>query len=79
MFGYYISENIQNIEEEIEKKNIIFINAVHHSREPVSLQMVIYLTIEILKAIRSPKHHKFHELMRDSIIFFLPIVNIDSY
>lgn len=79
MYGYYISENIANIEEEIQNKNIIFINAVHHSREPVSLQMVIYLTIEILKALRQPTHHKFHELFRDSVLFFLPVVNVDSY
>ena len=79
MYGYYISEDAKNIEEEKQTKNIIFINGVHHSREPVSLQMIIYITIELLKGLRTARHNKIKELMRDSIIYFLPVVNIDSY
>lgn len=37
MYGYYIGEDVKNIELELETKNMIFINSLHHSREPVSL------------------------------------------
>lgn len=58
---------------------MIFINSLHHSREPVSLQMSMFMTIELLKVLRTKKHHKLHELFRDTIVFILPIVNLDSY
>lgn len=37
------------------------------------------MVIEILKSMRHPKHNKFKELLRDNMIFFVPLVNIDSY
>lgn len=37
------------------------------------------MTIEILKHLRTTRHNKFHELLRDNVIAFIPVVNIDSY
>ena len=37
------------------------------------------MTIELLKVLRTKKHHRLHELFRDTIVFILPIVNLDSY
>lgn len=41
--------------------------------------MIILMMIETLKNLRHSKHNKFHELFRDSMIAFIPIVNTDSY
>ena len=37
------------------------------------------MVIEILKNLNSEKHNRFHELIRDNVIVFLPVVNVDSY
>ena len=52
---------------------------MHHSREPLTLTMVMLMVIEILKNLNSEKHNRFHELIRDNVIVFLPVVNVDSY
>ena len=79
MNGYYITEDTSVLGEEKSKKNVIYINALHHSREPLGLTMIMYLTIQMLRGIRNQNHNKVHEILRDNIIFVLPIVNIDSY
>lgn len=53
--------------------------ALHHSREPLTLTMTMLMIIEILKNLQSKKHNRFHELIRDNVIVFLPVVNLDSY
>ena len=58
---------------------MLLFTALHHSREPLTLTMVMLMVIEILKNLQSEKHNRFHELIRDNVILFLPVVNIDSY
>ena len=79
MHGIYISEDIKHLDSEIRKKNIILITGLHHSREPLTLTMVMLILIENLKAMREDKHNKMHEFFRDNIFFFVPILNLDSY
>lgn len=79
IYGYYISDNARQINAEIPKKNILLFTGLHHAREPLTLTMIMLMTIEILKNARETKHNKFLELLRDNIIFFIPAVNTDSY
>lgn len=79
MYGYYISENAEEIEFEAKNRSIIFVNALHHAREALTLHMVIYTTIQILKSLRTPVHNDIKELLRDTVIFFVPAVNVDSF
>lgn len=79
IYGYYISDNARQINVEIPKKNILLFTGLHHAREPLTLTMIMLMTIEILKNVRETKHNKFLELLRDNIIFFIPAVNTDSY
>lgn len=77
--GFWITENTARISSYSTQKNIILLTAVHHSREPLSLTMVVLMAREILKQLRSPGHNRMKEVLRDNIIFFMPILNVDSY
>jgi hypothetical protein len=79
LFGYYIGENVRELSTQLQSKNIIFITGVHHSREPLTLTMVMLMTIELLKRLRDNGHNHFLEMFRDNVVFFIPIVNTDSY
>lgn len=77
--AFCITDNNAEIEQELAKKNIVFLTALHHSREPLSLTMIIYMVIEILKHLRSTRHNRFHEFLRDNNICMIPVINVDSY
>ncbi len=79
IYGYYISDDSSRIHQQQNKKNIIFITALHHAREPLTLTMVMFMTVELIKALRSNGHNRFHEFFRDNMVFFVPVVNVDSY
>lgn len=79
MAGYYFTDDTSQLENYLSHKNIVLINALHHSREPLTLTMVLLMTWELLKRMREPRHSKLKEFLRDNVIFFIPIVNIDSY
>lgn len=79
MEGFYLTENTKNLEKDIVDKNIIFITALHHAREPLTLTMIMLMVVDILKLLRSKHHNRMKELFRDNLIFFLPFVNVDSY
>ena len=53
--------------------------SLHHSREPLTITMVMLMVIEILKSFTRPKHGFAKELLRDNIVFFIPTLNTDSY
>lgn len=72
-------ENSSKKDQEIRHKNVILITALHHSREPLTVTMIIYMTVKVLRGLRHDKHNEIKELMRDNVIFFLPMLNIDSY
>ena len=56
------------------KSGILF-NGMHHGREPVSMMMNIYLILHLLSL---PKSY-LHLFLSTTNIFFIPIVNIDTY
>ena len=61
--------NISNI-----KSGILF-NGMHHGREPVSMMMNIYLILHLLSI---PKLY-LHLFLSTTNIYFIPIINIDTY
>jgi hypothetical protein len=77
--AFYITDNTSQLPNYQQTKNIILFTSVHHSREPLSLTMIVLMVREILKLVRGAGHNKMKELLRDNIIFFLPIMNVDSY
>ena len=79
IYGFYICDDVSQLSTYLETKNILMFTALHHSREPLSLTMVIYMVIEMLKDFKSDSHSKMKELLRDNVIFIVPTLNIDSY
>ena len=79
MKGFYICDNSSLINKYLSKKNIILFTSVHHSREPLSLTMIVLMIREILKLMVLPGQSKMKELLRDNVIFFIPVMNPDSY
>lgn len=83
--GFYFGQHINNHEIDNHQKNIVFITGLHHSREPLTVTMVLYLMIRILN--ESGACHEVDEgikakwelFFRNNVIFFIPIVNLDSY
>ena len=63
------------IEDSLYNKSGIFFNGMHHAREPVSLMMNIYLILHLLSL---PKTY-LHIFLSSTNIYFLPLVNADTY
>jgi len=53
----------------------ILINGMHHGREPVSMMMNIYLILHLL----SLSQLDLHLILSYTNIYFIPIINIDTY
>ena len=79
LYAFYLCDNSENIAESLQAKNVIMFTGLHHAREPLTITMIMLMTIEILKAMRSSQHNSVKALLRDNVIAFLPIVNADSY
>ena len=58
----------------VNKSGILF-NGMHHGREPVSMMMNIYLILHLLSL---PKSY-LHLFLSSTNIYFIPIINIDTY
>ena len=61
--------------EQINNKSGMLFNGMHHGREPVSMMMNIYLILHLLSL---PKKH-LHLILSFTNIYFIPIINIDTY
>ena len=79
MDGFYLTNDVSKLETYKKTKNIIFFTGLHHSREPLSVTMIMLMVIEMLKDFQTPGHSFMKEVLRDNIVFFLPMVNLDSY
>ena len=53
----------------------VFFNGMHHGREPVSMMMNIYLILHLLSLPQSD----LHLILSYTNIYFIPIINIDTY
>ena len=75
-----IDKNNTNINETkvdiflFNKSGILF-DGMHHGREPVSMMMNIYLILHLLSL---PKNY-LHLFLSITNIYFIPIINIDTY
>ena len=63
------------LDNSLFNKSGIFLNGMHHGREPVSMMMNIYLILHLLSL---PKTY-LHLFLSTINIYFLPIINIDAY
>lgn len=79
IYGFYLCDDITKLNKYKQTKNIIMMTALHHSREPLTITMMILMTINLLKEFKKEGHNNTKELFRDNIIFFIPTLNIDSY
>ena len=61
--------------EQINNKSGMLFNGMHHGREPVSMMMNIYLILHLLSL---PKEY-LHLILSFTNIYFIPIINIDTY
>ena len=76
---YFITDNIEELDQMLQDKNIILITGLHHAREPLTVTMVMLITIKVLQGMRDQNHNQVKELLRDNVIAFIPMVNPDSY
>ena len=85
LFGFYLGKNMNNRDSSGPNKNIVFITGLHHSREPITVTMVLFLIIQILNELgvcgESTSHiaNNWKLFFQNNVIFFIPIVNEDSY
>ena len=63
------------IDISLYNKSGIFFNGMHHGREPVAMMMNIYLILHLLSLPRT----YLHLFLSSTNIYFLPIINIDTY
>ena len=63
------------IDKYLSNKSAVFFNGMHHGCEPVSMMMNIYLILHLLSL---PKVY-LHLFLSSTNIYFLPIINIDTY
>ena len=83
--GFYMGEDMHFDQPGFKNKNIVFITALHHSREPLTLTMVMYMMIEILKERgvcgdnNSTAKDQWKRFFETNVIYFIPILNVDSY
>ncbi len=56
----------------------ILIDSLHHAREPVSLNMNIYLNARLIYGLLH-QEEDIKELLQYTVIYTIPVVNVDSY
>ena len=66
---------LTNNDNNTKAKSGILFNAMHHGREPVSMMMNIYLILHLL----SIQKMYLHLFLSTTNIYFIPIINIDTY
>lgn len=66
-----------------ESKSNVLLTALHHAREPLSLNMLVYLMIDALWMGKQQsflfENHLFHKFFWFGNFVFIPAVNRDSY
>ena len=63
------------IDNSLYNKSGILFTGMHHGREPVSMMMNIYLILHLLSLPRT----YLHLFLSSTNIYFIPIINIDTY
>ena len=85
MHGFYMGEEMMHDKPNFNNKNIVFITALHHSREPLTVTMILYIMLEILRergvchGVPEETTNKWKQFFETNVIYFIPMVNIDSY
>ena len=67
--------NTTKIDNSLYNQSGILFDGMHHAREPVSMMMNIYLILHLLSLPRT----YLHLFLASTNIYFIPIINIDTY
>lgn len=85
MEAFFMGEDLKPGEENYADKNLVLVTGLHHSREPLTVTMVVFLMVRVLKergvcgVEDEAATSKWEEFFRTNLILFVPIVNIDSF
>ena len=69
------NNDINKIDNSLYNQSGILFTGMHHGREPVSMMMNIYLILHLLSLPRT----YLHLFLSSTNIYFIPIINIDTY
>ena len=69
------NKNINLINNSLDNQSGVLFDGMHHAREPVSMMMNIYLILHLLSLPRT----YLHLFLSSTNIYFIPIINIDTY
>lgn len=64
-------------EGDLKLENGVFINGMHHAREPMSVTMCVYMFVKYI--YESNKNIEVRQLLSNTVIWFAPIINLDTY
>lgn len=70
-------DNPAHAASELKKRPSIFINAVHHARELTTISQVAYTMLSLLHSYERNQTSEI-ELMKNTAIIFVPLVNPDG-
>ena len=70
-----VNNNTNIIDNSLNNQSGILFDGMHHGREPVSMMMNIYLILHLLSLPRT----YLHLFLSSTNIYFIPIINIDTY
>ena len=56
----------------------IMINAAHHARELITIQMALFQALKLMHEAFVVKDKKFKNLMAQNVYFIVPVVNPDG-
>jgi hypothetical protein len=69
------NKNKHLINNSLDSQSGVLFDGMHHAREPVSMMMNIYLILHLLSLPRT----YLHLFLSSTHIYFIPIINIDTY
>jgi carboxypeptidase T len=75
IYTFKIGKDIDNLKR-VPKSSILF-TSLHHSREPITLSMLVAILIQYVRILKHPP--KNYTQFDQIDIQFVPVVNIDSY
>ena len=68
----------ENWEDEAVERPAILIDGAHHARELTTISMVMYQILHI--AFNYERNEKYTvNLLKNSVVFVIPVVNIDGF
>lgn len=73
LIAYFLNNSDK---DERDSKSMILFTGAHHARELVTVNMIIKILLENMHALVHSKEEKY---LKENILVFLPIINLDSH